>query len=141
MIRRPPRSTRTDPLCPYTTLFRSLEGVAGRCFYPEEEGVPAYDELIYVANPETMDADKVARFLAATERAIVYMVNHPEASWEIFAGSSAELADALNERAWADTLPRFALRPAALDRGRSARSDERRVGKEVVGTVRTRGRR
>src|SRR3546814_11739268 len=25
MIRRPPRSTRTDPLFPYTTLFRSLE--------------------------------------------------------------------------------------------------------------------
>src|SRR3546814_20607490 len=24
MIRRPPRSTRTDTLCPYTTLFRSL---------------------------------------------------------------------------------------------------------------------
>src|SRR3546814_2567913 len=24
MIRRAPRSTRTDPLCPYTTLFRSL---------------------------------------------------------------------------------------------------------------------
>src|SRR3546814_10737201 len=23
MIRRPPRSKRTDPLCPYTTLFRS----------------------------------------------------------------------------------------------------------------------
>src|SRR3546814_6844593 len=28
MIRRPPRSTRTDTLFPYTTLFRSL-GVAG----------------------------------------------------------------------------------------------------------------
>src|SRR3546814_17847186 len=26
MIRRPPRSTRTDTLCPYTTLFRSLLG-------------------------------------------------------------------------------------------------------------------
>src|SRR3546814_1331210 len=24
MIRRPPRSTRTDPLFPYTTLFRSI---------------------------------------------------------------------------------------------------------------------
>src|SRR3546814_6921318 len=24
MIRRPPRSTRTDPRCPYTTLFRSV---------------------------------------------------------------------------------------------------------------------
>src|SRR3546814_17585609 len=26
MIGRPPRSTRTDTLCPYTTLFRSGEG-------------------------------------------------------------------------------------------------------------------
>src|SRR3546814_3165620 len=26
MIRRPPRSTRTDTLFPYTALFRSLEG-------------------------------------------------------------------------------------------------------------------
>src|SRR3546814_13600267 len=25
MIRRPPRSTRTDTLCPYTTLFRSRD--------------------------------------------------------------------------------------------------------------------
>src|SRR3546814_7327687 len=28
MIRRPPRSTRTDTLCPYTTLFRSVLRVA-----------------------------------------------------------------------------------------------------------------
>src|SRR3546814_7843379 len=28
MIRRPPRSTRTDTLFPYTTLFRSLDGWA-----------------------------------------------------------------------------------------------------------------
>src|SRR3546814_9056247 len=31
MIRRPPRSTRTDTLFPYTTLFRS---VSGRCVRP-----------------------------------------------------------------------------------------------------------
>src|SRR3546814_1848378 len=29
MIRRPPRSTRTDTLFPYTTLFRSPEVLAG----------------------------------------------------------------------------------------------------------------
>src|SRR3546814_9524466 len=29
MIRRPPRSTRTDTLFPYTTLFRALNGTAG----------------------------------------------------------------------------------------------------------------
>src|SRR3546814_21054233 len=28
MSRRPPRSTRTDTLFPYTTLFRSVDGVA-----------------------------------------------------------------------------------------------------------------
>src|SRR3546814_10096901 len=28
MIRRPPRSTRTDTLFPYTTLFRSADGAA-----------------------------------------------------------------------------------------------------------------
>src|SRR3546814_9471817 len=27
MIRRPPRSTRTDTLFPYTTLFRSISGL------------------------------------------------------------------------------------------------------------------
>src|SRR3546814_10938670 len=30
MIRRPPRSTRTDTLFPYTTLFRSGRSAAGR---------------------------------------------------------------------------------------------------------------
>src|SRR3546814_15589054 len=30
MIRRPPRSTRTDTLVPYTTLFRSWAELAGR---------------------------------------------------------------------------------------------------------------
>src|SRR3546814_4153053 len=29
MIRRPPRSTRTDTLFPYTTLFRSLDRIHG----------------------------------------------------------------------------------------------------------------
>src|SRR3546814_5924573 len=31
MIRRPPRSTRTDTLFPYTTLFRSFLDPNGRC--------------------------------------------------------------------------------------------------------------
>ncbi|MBU2959956.1 ABC transporter substrate-binding protein [Citreicella sp. C3M06] len=98
-----------------------IEGIAGRCFYPEEEGVPTYDELIYVANPEHMDKDMIRRFLAATEKATQYIVNHPQQGWEIFAGTSAELQDQLNELAWADTVPRFALRPEALDAGRYTR--------------------
>ena len=98
-----------------------IEGVPGRCFYIEEEGVPSYDELIYIANPERMDAGKVSRFLAATEKATQFIVNNPKKSWEIFAATSIELQDELNARAWVDTLPRFALRPAAFDAGRYAR--------------------
>src|SRR3546814_4599793 len=39
MIRRPPRSTRTDTLFPYTTLFRSPDDVIGA-------GAPLVDLLI-----------------------------------------------------------------------------------------------
>jgi putative hydroxymethylpyrimidine transport system substrate-binding protein len=97
-----------------------IENVPGKCFYVEEEGLPVYDELIYVANPELMDADKIQRFLTATEMATQYIINHPQESWEVFAATSEELNDALNAAAWIDTLPRFALRPAALDHARYA---------------------
>src|SRR3546814_15899366 len=33
MIRRPPRSTRTDTLFPYTTLFRSVAAAAAECVF------------------------------------------------------------------------------------------------------------
>ncbi|CUK13435.1 hypothetical protein RUE5091_03635 [Ruegeria denitrificans] len=46
-----------------------------------------------------MDADKVALFLAATDKATQFMVNNPEISWEIFAATSKELQDELNARA------------------------------------------
>ena len=98
----------------------ALAGVEGRCFYPEESGLPSYDELIYVANPATMDRDKIRRFLAATERAAQFIVNHPLESWEIFAATAPELQDALNKQAWLDTLPRFSQSPAGLDAGRYA---------------------
>jgi putative hydroxymethylpyrimidine transport system substrate-binding protein len=98
-----------------------IEGVEGRCFPIEAEGVPPYDELIYIANPERMDLDRINRFLAATERAVQYIVNNPEESWDVFKGYMPELDDRLNRMAWVDTLPRFALRPAALDAGRYVR--------------------
>ncbi|MEL6648053.1 MAG: ABC transporter substrate-binding protein [Pseudomonadota bacterium] len=98
-----------------------IEGVPGKCFYVEEEGVPTYDELIYVANPDLMDRDALRRFMRATELATQYIVNNPQASWEVFKGFSTELDDELNARAWVDTLPRFALRPEALDAGRYTR--------------------
>ena len=113
-----------------------IEGVKGRCFFIEEEGMPSYDELIYVANPELMDKAKIARFLAATERATQYIVNHPQESFEIYAGTAPELNDELNKRSWADTIRRFALRPAALDHGRYARFEEFLKENGLIETIR-----
>jgi putative hydroxymethylpyrimidine transport system substrate-binding protein len=101
-----------------------IEGIAGRCFYVEEEGVPTYDELIYVANKDTMDTDLIRRFLRATELATQYIVNHPDESWNVFKGYSVELDDELNAKAWLDTMARFALRPEALDEGRYVRFEK-----------------
>src|SRR3546814_8047766 len=38
MIRRPPRSTRTDTLFPYTTLFRSVHEIGGVRLRPRPAG-------------------------------------------------------------------------------------------------------
>lgn len=105
--------------------FRNFElnqmdiiGHPGAAYYPEEEGVPPYDELIIVANTAKLDDPRLSAFVHALERAVLYMINHPTDSWALFVGAYPDLDDELNVRAWRDTLPRFALRPGALDHGR-----------------------
>jgi putative hydroxymethylpyrimidine transport system substrate-binding protein len=99
----------------------ALQGRPGRAFYPEEEGVPAYDELIFIANRSKLHDSRLGRFVDAVEQGVQYLVNHPDESFKLFVVGRPELDDQLNRRAWADTLPRFALRPAALDRTRYTR--------------------
>lgn len=98
-----------------------LEGKKAKAFYPEESGVPVFDELIYVVHKDKADDDRYARFLAAIEAASIYLTNHPHDAWNAFIEAYPNLNDELNRRAWADTLPRFAKRPAALDAGRYER--------------------
>lgn len=102
----------------------AIEGSAGRCFYPELEGVPSYDELIYVAHATRMNKPAIRRFIAATERATLFIRNNPKESWDIFSATSKELTNELNRRAWQDTFHRFATRPAAMDYGRYEAFDE-----------------
>jgi putative hydroxymethylpyrimidine transport system substrate-binding protein len=98
----------------------ALEGRPGRAFFPEEEGVPPYDELIYLAHTDDLGRPALRRFLAAVERATFWILNRPDEAWAVFSGTARELQDELNRRAWAATLPRFAHAPAALDAGRYA---------------------
>lgn len=96
----------------------------GRAFYPEEEGVPPYDELILVAHKNNLADKRLRKFIDAIEYAVQYLINHPKESWNIFINAHKKLNDELNARAWRDTLPRFALRPAAFDRKRYQRFAE-----------------
>ncbi|MEJ8473025.1 ABC transporter substrate-binding protein [Roseibium algae] len=101
-----------------------LEGKKGKAFYPEENGVPAFDELIYVVHKDKTGDPRYAKFMAAIEAATIYLINHPDDAWEAFIKAYPNLDDELNKRAWTDTLPRFALRPSALDAGRYQRFSE-----------------
>lgn len=92
-----------------------LDGHAVSAWYPEEHGVPAYDELIYVARNDMRDDPRLRRFVDALEEATIFLTNHPDEALAMFTGSHPDLDDELNRRSFAATLPRFAKRPGALD--------------------------
>ncbi|TFH92307.1 ABC transporter substrate-binding protein [Vibrio ouci] len=103
----------------FETNQLELEGYKAKAFYPEEHGVLAYDELVFVANAKSYDAEAIKAFNKALEQATTYIVNHPQQSWKEFVAYSPDtLNNELNQRAWNDTLTRFALRPSAVDHKR-----------------------
>ncbi|MCB2100372.1 MAG: ABC transporter substrate-binding protein [Rhodobacterales bacterium] len=95
-----------------------IEKHPGHALHPEDNGVPAYDELILVTNPEALEKAPLRPFLAALEKATRYIIDHPEESWRDFIAAHPDLNDDLNRRAWRDTIPHLAPRPAALDADR-----------------------
>ena len=95
-----------------------IEGYEGLAFYPEEHGVPAYDELIYIAHQDRADDEAIGLFLDVAERGAIWMTNHPDEALDLFLRAHPDLDNALNRQAFADTLPRFAKRVRALDRAR-----------------------
>src|SRR3546814_19412328 len=114
-MRRPtPRSTRTDTLFPYTTLFRAVLDVEGG--FSWQRVVDACASLS----------------LFATQRIIeVRMATSPD-------DEGRKTLQALAAQLQRDTL--LIVVCGALDkRQREARSEERRVGKEWVSTCRYRG--
>jgi putative hydroxymethylpyrimidine transport system substrate-binding protein len=98
-----------------------IAGKPGRAFFVEEHGIPPYDELIMVAHRNRVQDEALKLFVEGIEAGVQFLVNHPEESWQLFIRGRDSLDDELNRRAWIDTLPRFALRPGALDRNRYMR--------------------
>lgn len=86
-----------------------------RVFYPEQNGVPTYDELIFVVNKNNSHDPRWNKFLIAVKKGEDYLQKHPEEMWQVFAKQHPELNNELNRRAWFTTLPYFAHDPAAFN--------------------------
>src|SRR3546814_17900949 len=110
MIRRPPRSTRTDTLFPYTTLFRSrvrqrlsekrnvqeverlrevLAEVApdAMCAFVEEDAPASsrYEKLINIKDRGQLfrvDVDTIERIDAAGDEMCIYTADNSTTLWE-----------------------------------------------------------
>ncbi|NGM18450.1 ABC transporter substrate-binding protein [Roseomonas stagni] len=113
-----------------------IENRPGRAFFPEQYGMPAYDELIYITHRDRARDPVLRRFIDATEAATHFLVNNPEESWRMFiAGQRRELDNELNRRAFASTANRFSLSPGALDRNRYERFARYLADRRMIRTV------
>src|SRR3546814_12328747 len=108
MTRRPPRSTRTDTLFPYTTLFRSI----ARAWHANRV--------------ESLDPAHAARIISRMERDVFLTAG----AVRMDNGDVALLAREYQPVADEDYVPN--------PRVGAMRSEERRVGKECVSTCRSR---
>ncbi|CAM3142845.1 ABC transporter substrate-binding protein [Vibrio rarus] len=113
-----------------------LEGFKSKSFFPEEHGIPPYDELMFVANAKHYDKEAIQRFNKALELATQYIVNHPEKAWKEFITYNPDtLNNELNHRAWLDTLSRFALRPSAVNKQRYEDYSQFMYDLKIISTI------
>src|SRR3546814_11515690 len=70
MLRRPPRSTRTDTLCPYTTLFRSprlLEDIEQPFLQIGGEAAGRGTRPFLVAQPDGVEGAEIDQIAAGRD--------------------------------------------------------------------------
>src|SRR3546814_15273325 len=117
MIRRPPRSTRTDTLFPYTTLFRSVPRRRDR--RPVERGIADILLAVRIADADLQRIDPVA--------ALELVID---------VGLQCEFLGVIILQMRLDERHPVIVRIGEAAVG--VRSEERRVGKECVSTFRSR---
>ncbi len=93
-----------------------LEGYPVRAFFPEQNGVPNFEELIYVTHTDRRADPILRRFLDVTAETTRWLQSHSDEGWALFIKGRSELNDELNRKAWDYTLPLFARDPSTLRR-------------------------
>ena len=89
-----------------------------RAFYPENNGVPPFDALIFIANRNHLHDHRLIAFMQAVQQGINYLQQHPRASWQLLLKHHRELNNTLNKKAWVITQPYFSSNPLQLDKQR-----------------------
>lgn len=85
-------------------------------FLPEENGIPNYSVLIFIAQKDKIKDKRLPRFLKALKKAVAYLDENPDKSWKAFAKQYPESNNEVNHQAWFATLPFFTDDPANFDR-------------------------
>src|SRR3546814_12237864 len=143
MIPRPPRSTRTDTLFPYTTLFRSVQQ-----FEMSVLDICAARNNNAQLTQETK-SNKLGFYTEIRERldsAIASRVEWKSNEWESSEARPIKVRDLLalawiplNKANEAELLPfDISVTPQNIYSNTGERSEERRVGQECVRTCNTR---
>src|SRR3546814_10957882 len=126
MIRRPPRSTRTDTLFPYTTLFRSND-------IDKRLSGPGLSRGRGAVSHSGSELERVMRRVVVTGLGMVSPLGGDvETSWK----------NILAAKSGAGPIARFDATAYACKiacEAKPARSEERRLGKECVRTGSTEG--
>jgi putative hydroxymethylpyrimidine transport system substrate-binding protein len=99
----------------FELIQMELAGHPGLAFFPEQNGIPSYSELIFVTAKNHLKDPRLPLFLAALKKSTDYLKKHPEEMWLAFSKSHPELNNALNKRAWFMTIPDFADHPEKFD--------------------------
>ena len=91
-----------------------INNMKGRMFYYEENGIPPYDEIIFITHKNKHNKENIRRFLRCIQKASQYITNNKTKSWTAFRDyNPKQLDNKLNEMAWKDTIPHFSQNPAA----------------------------
>jgi putative hydroxymethylpyrimidine transport system substrate-binding protein len=101
-------------------------------FFPEEHGVPMYDELAIIANRDSVTDPRLPRFFDAMEESTTFILNHPQEAWDLVIKNRPDFNNPTNKIAWFENLPRLDKDPRLLDAGRYKRFGDFLVKQGVI---------
>ena len=98
------------------------QGVETRLFYPEDNGVPMYSELLFAVRKTHVEYKKIRKFLKSVKQGVDYINKNPEKSWKVIAKKYKEsLAmtpkmENTNQDIWNATVKYFAPNPDVFNK-------------------------